>query len=69
MVVYRKADFQSASALGLRPVPKNRLRIRKTLASIAKKHYDFGASRCSKQSLEPCAEQNHLRENIGKIAK
>jgi len=62
----RIADFRSASALGLRPERKNRLRIRKTLASIAQKYHDFGASRCSKRSLEPCAEQNHLRENIGK---
>ena len=62
----RKADFQPASALGLRPVRKNRLRIRKTLASIAQKRHNFGASRCSKRSLESCAEQNHLRENIGK---
>jgi hypothetical protein len=65
----RKADFRSASALGLRPEQKNRLRIRKTLISIAQKYHDFGASRCSKRSLEPCAEQNHLGENIGKIAK
>jgi hypothetical protein len=65
----RKADFQPASAEDLRPVRKNRLRSRKTLASIAQKRYDFGASRCSKRSLEPCAEQNHLRENIEKIAK
>jgi hypothetical protein len=65
----RKADFQSASAEGPRPVRKNRLRIRKTLASIAQKRHDFGASRCSKRSLESCAEQNHLRENIGEIAK
>ena len=62
----RKADFQPASALGLRPERKNRLRIRKTLASIAQKYHDFGASRCSKRSLGSCAEQNHLRENIGK---
>ena len=62
----RKADFRSASALGLRPVRKNRLRIRKTLASIAQKRHNFGASRCSKRSLGSCAEQNHLRENIGK---
>ena len=65
----RKADFQPASALGLRPVQKNRFRNQKTLASIAQKRHDFGASRCSKRSLEPCAEQNHLRENIGEIAK
>ena len=65
----RKADFQSASAEGPRTRRKNRLRIRKTLASIVQKRYDFGASRCSKRSLGSCAEQNHLRENIGKIAK
>ena len=65
----RKADFQSASAEGPRTRRKNRLRRRKTLASIAQKYHDFGASRCSKRSLKPCAEQNHLRENIGKIAK
>ena len=65
----RKADFQSASAEGPRTRRKNRLRIRKTLASIAQKRHDFGASRCSKRSLESCAEQNHLRENIGEIAK
>jgi hypothetical protein len=64
-----KADFQPASALGPRPARKNRLRSRKSLASIAQKRYDFGASRCSKRSLESCAEQNHLRENIGKIAE
>jgi hypothetical protein len=62
----RKADFQSASAEGLRIGRKNRLRIKKTLASIAQKRHDFGASRCSKRSLGSCAEQNHLRENIGK---
>ena len=61
----RKADFQSASAEGLRIGRKNRLRIKKALASIAQKRHDFGASRCSKRSLESCAEQNHLRENIG----
>ena len=65
----RIADFRSASALGLRPERKNRLRIRKTLASMARKRHDFGASRCSKRSLESCAEQNRLRENIGEIAK
>ena len=61
----RKADFQSASAEGPRTRRKNRLRIRKTLASIAQKRHNFGASRCSKRSLGSCAEQNHLRENIG----
>ena len=65
----RIADLQPASALGPRPARKNRLRRRKTLASIARKRHDFGASRCSKRSLESCAEQNHLRENIGEIAK
>ena len=65
----RKADFQPASAEGPRTRRKNRFRIRKTLASIAQKRHNFGASRCSKRSLESCAEQNHLRENIGEIAK
>ena len=62
----RKADFQPASAEGPRTRRKNRLRRRKTLASIARKRHNFAASRCSKRSLESCAEQNHLRENIGK---
>jgi hypothetical protein len=62
----RKADFQPASAEGPRPVRKNRLRSKKTLASIAQKRHNFAASPCSKRSLESCAEQNHLRENIGK---
>jgi hypothetical protein len=62
----RIAALRSAPALGPRPVRKNRLRIRKTLISIAQKYHNFGASRCSKRSLESCAEQNHLRENIGK---
>ena len=65
----RKADFQPASAEGPRPARKNRVRSRKSLASIAQKYHDFGASRCSKRSLGSCAEQNHLRENIGEIAK
>ena len=65
----RNADIQPASAEGPRPVRKNRLRIRKTLASIAQKRHNFGASRCSKRSLGSCAEQNHLREKIEKIAK
>jgi hypothetical protein len=65
----RKADFQPAPAEALRPVRKNRVRSRKMLASIARKWYYFGASPCSKRSLESCAEQNHLRENIGEIAK
>ena len=64
-----KAAFQPASAEGPRTRRKNRLRRRKTLASIARKRHDFGASRCSKRSLESCAEQNHLREKIEKIAK
>jgi len=64
-----KADFQPASALGPRPARKNRLRSSESLASIAQKRYDFGASRCSKRSLGPCAKQNHLGENIWKIAK
>jgi hypothetical protein len=65
----RKADFQPASAEGPRTRRKNRLRIRKTLASIAQKRHNFGAAPCSKRSLGSCAEQNHLREKIEKIAK
>jgi hypothetical protein len=65
----RIADFQSASAEGPRPVRKNPLQRKKSLASIAQKRHDFGAARCSNRSLESCAEQNHLRENIGEIAK
>jgi hypothetical protein len=65
----RKADYQPASAEGPRARPKHRLRSRKSLASIAQKYHDFGVSRCSKRSLGSCAEQNHQRENIGKIAK
>ena len=65
----RIADFRSASAEGPRARPKHRLRSRKSLASIAQKYHDFGVSRCSKRSLGSCAEQNHQRENIGKIAK
>ena len=61
----RKVDFPSASAQGPRTRRKNPLRRKKSLASIAQKRHDFGASRCSKRSLESCAEQNHLRENIG----
>jgi hypothetical protein len=37
----RKADFQPASAEGPRTRRKNRLRIRKTLASIAQKRHNF----------------------------
>jgi hypothetical protein len=65
----RKLDFQPASAEAPRARCKNRLRSKKTLASIAQKRHNFGASPCSKHSLESCAEQNHLRENIGEIAK
>jgi hypothetical protein len=64
-----KADLQPASAEGPRPERKNRLRIRKTLTSIAQKRHDFGALTCSKRSLQSCAEQNHPRENIGEIPK
>ena len=65
----RKAAFQSAPPEGPRTRRKNHLRSGKTLASIAQKYHDFGASRCSKRSLGSCAEQNHLRENIGEIAE
>ena len=65
----RKADFRSAHDEAPRPARKNRLRSRKTLASIAQKRHNFGASRCSKRSSASCAEQNYLRENIGEIAK
>ena len=65
----RKAAFQSAPPEGPRPVRKNRIRNPKTHASIAQKHPHFGAATCSKHDSRTCAEQNHLRENIGKIAK
>jgi hypothetical protein len=65
----RIADFQSAPSEAPRPVRKNRIRNPKTHTSIAEKRPDFGAAPCSKPSSEPCAEQNHLRENIEKIAK
>jgi hypothetical protein len=65
----RIADFQSAPSEAPRPVQKNRIRNPKTHASIAQKHPHFGAATCSKPSSEPCAEQNHLREKIEKIAK
>jgi hypothetical protein len=65
----RIADFQSAPGKAPRPLRKNRLRSKKTLASIARKRQDFGASPSSKRSLQSCAEQNDLREYNGKIAK
>jgi hypothetical protein len=65
----RIADFQSAHGSGPRPVRKNRIRNPKTHTLIAQKHHHFGAAPCSKPSSELCAEQNHLRENIEKIAK
>jgi hypothetical protein len=65
----RIADFQSAPSEAPRPMRKKRLRNPKTHTSIAQKHPDFGASTCSNPSSEPCAEQNHLREKIGEIAK
>jgi hypothetical protein len=65
----RIADFQSAPSEAPRPMRKNRLQIRKTHTSITLKRHYFGAATCSKPSSEPCAEQNHLREKIGKIAK
>jgi hypothetical protein len=65
----RIADFQSAPGEGPRPVRKNRIRNPKTHASIAQKHPHFGAATCSKHDSRTCAEQNHLREKIEKIAK
>ena len=65
----RKADFQSAHEEAPRPVRKNRLRIGKTDAFSDRKRLDFGAAPCSKLSSAACAEQNHLREKIEKIAK
>ncbi len=65
----RKADFQPAPAEAARARCKNRLRSRISLASIARKRHHFGALPCSNRSLQSCAEQNHLRENIGEIAK
>ena len=65
----RKAVIQPAHDEAPRPVRKNRLRRRKTDAFSDQKRLDFGASTCSKLSSAACAEQNHLREKIGKIAK
>jgi hypothetical protein len=65
----RIADFQSAPSKGPRPVRKNRIRNPKTHVSIAQKRHHFGALTCSRHGSRMCAEQNHLREKIGKIAK
>jgi hypothetical protein len=65
----RIADFQSAPSEAPRPLRKNRIRKPKTHVSNGQKRPDFGAATCSNPSSEPCAEQNHLREKIGKIAK
>jgi hypothetical protein len=65
----RIADFQSAPSEAPRPVRKNRIRNPKTTTSIAEKRPDFGAATCSRHGSTMCAEQNHLREKIRKIAK
>jgi hypothetical protein len=65
----RIADFQSAPGSGLRKMRKNRIQNPRTLTAIAQRRPNFGAATCSKPSSEPCAEQNHLREKIEKIAK
>jgi hypothetical protein len=65
----RIADFQSAPSEAPRPVRKNRLRKQKTHTSVAQKQPHFGAATCSRHGSTMCAEQNHLRENIGEIAK
>jgi hypothetical protein len=65
----RKAVIQPAHDEAPRPVRKNRLRSGKTDAFSDRKRIDFGAATCSKLSSSACAEQNHLREKIGKIAK
>jgi hypothetical protein len=65
----RKAVIQPAHDEAPRPARKNRLRRRKIDAFSNRKRLDFGAATCSKRSSEPCAEQNHLREKVGEIAK
>jgi hypothetical protein len=65
----RIADFQSAPSEAPRPVRKNRIRNQKTHVSNGPKRPNFGAATCSNRSSEPCAEQNHLREKIEKVAK
>jgi hypothetical protein len=65
----RKAVIQPASKEAPRRVRKNRLRYRKANTSNARNRHNFGASTCSKHDSRTCAEQNHLREKIGKIAK
>jgi hypothetical protein len=66
---HRKAVFQPAHEEAPRPVRKNRLRIGKPDAFSDPKRIDFGAATCSKRPSAACAEQNHLREKIEKIAK
>jgi hypothetical protein len=65
----RKAVIQPAHGEAPRPVRKNRLRIDKTDAFSDRKRHNFGAATCSRHDSRTCAEQNHLREKIGKIAK
>ena len=65
----RIADFQPAHEEALRPVRKNRVRSGKTDTFSDRKRLDFGASTCSKHDSRTCAEQNHLTEKIGKLAK
>jgi hypothetical protein len=65
----RKAVFQPAHEEAPRTMRKNRLRIGKTDAFSDQKSHDFGAAACSRHDSRTCAEQNHLREKIGKIAK
>ena len=65
----RKAVIQPAHDEAPRPVRKNRLRSGKTDAFSGQKRHNFGAATCSRHDSRTCAEQNHLREKIGKIAK
>jgi hypothetical protein len=65
----RKAVIQPAHEEAPRPVRKNRLRNPKTTTSSAQSCSSFGASICSIHGSRMCAEQNHLREKIEKIAK
>ena len=65
----RKAVIQPAHDEAPRPVRKNRVRRRKTDAFSDQERLNFGAATCSKRDSRTCAEQNHLREKIGKVAK
>jgi hypothetical protein len=65
----RKAVIQPAHDEAPRPVRKNRLRSGKTDAFGDQKRIDFGAATCSKRPSAACAEKNHLREKIEKVAK